>query len=205
VPPLDSFPLLGYCADCHEPQYDCPSGSVCENGHGGAATLDEVPVCRECEKPLGPNVKFCAECGASTAEPEPEPEPEPVEDVKLCPSCDSPINSDSKFCGECGHSLVAEPKPEKAPVEEKPTEPEKTVKVPVKSKKKDEPKKTVKVPVKEKESEEEEEKEEEQFDFSQIDPEQDWECFGVMIEPKHRECRDCPYITKCAKKAGVEL
>lgn len=33
---LYSFPLNGlYCSMCKKPQYQTPSGSMCENGHGG--------------------------------------------------------------------------------------------------------------------------------------------------------------------------
>ena len=35
--PREDWPLNGlYCIDCHEPQYDTPSGAVCKNSHGGA-------------------------------------------------------------------------------------------------------------------------------------------------------------------------
>jgi len=57
-------------------------------------------------------------------------------------------------------------------------------------------------------SEPEEEPEEEHpasiVDFSKIDPERDWECFG-SIEPDHTECKKCPAREKCAVKAGVSL
>lgn len=37
-PVLMDFPLLGTsCSICGKPQYDTPSGSLCENGHGGVA------------------------------------------------------------------------------------------------------------------------------------------------------------------------
>ena len=48
------------------------------------------------------------------------------------------------------------------------------------------------------------EKVESKFDFSKIDPEKEWECFGT-IEPDHSECLDCPAREKCADKAGIEL
>lgn len=79
----------------------------------------------------------------------------------------------------------------------------KSVKMPVK--KEDKPKeKTVKVPVKEDESEGEVEEATENFDFSEIDPEKEWECFG-QIEPEHLECKGCAYRIKCADKSGVKL
>jgi hypothetical protein len=40
--------------------------------------------------------------------------------------------------------------------------------------------------------------------FSDINPETDWECFGLM-EVGHVECNNCPYKVSCAKKSGVEL
>lgn len=47
-PPLESFPSLGACGDCGQPQYHSPAGPVCANGHGGAATIPfqhpEVPL-----------------------------------------------------------------------------------------------------------------------------------------------------------------
>ncbi len=47
-------------------------------------------------------------------------------------------------------------------------------------------------------------KPEEKFDFSEVNPETDWECFG-QIEPEHPECKDCPFKVKCAAKAGKKL
>ncbi len=38
--PLTDFRRVGYCADCREPQYLTPSGTVCCNGHWGADTLE---------------------------------------------------------------------------------------------------------------------------------------------------------------------
>jgi len=42
------------------------------------------------------------------------------------------------------------------------------------------------------------------FDFSKVDFEKEWECFGT-IEPDHPECKGCPAKEKCAEKAGVSL
>lgn len=191
TPPFSSFPMIGYCADCFEEAHETPSGPTCKNGHGGCDVLDEIPTCAECSQPLKPNAKFCGECGASTEEKK------NVEDVKLCPECSERIAPDAKFCGECGHSLKNEPKAEEA---------EKTVKMPVK---KEEPKaekaekveKTVKMPSKEEEETEEESAPQEDFDFSEIDPSKDWECFG-MIEPDHTECKECHYRAKCEEKSA---
>ena len=42
-----------------------------------------------------------------------------------------------------------------------------------------------------------------EFDYSKIDPEKEWMCFGTM-EPEHTECQECPdqIREKCAKAAG---
>ena len=37
-------PVVGYCAECHSVQYTTPSGVSCDNGHGGADTLSELPT-----------------------------------------------------------------------------------------------------------------------------------------------------------------
>lgn len=205
-PSLDSFPQVGFCADCYEPQYKTPGGESCKNGHGGAPTLDEVPTCAECNEALKPNAKFCDECGAST-----EPKDESDDEIK-CPNCGEAVSG--KFCGECGFKMgmmepeEAEEKPDRTPVkkpEKAPAKSEKSVKIPEKKEEKA-PEKTVKKPEKKEEVEEEEEAapEEENFDFSEIDPEKEWECFG-QIEPDHVECKSCAYRERCADKAGVEI
>ena len=43
-----------------------------------------------------------------------------------------------------------------------------------------------------------------QFDFSKIDPEQVFLCFGT-IEPEHQECKECPHKSSCAIKAGLKV
>ena len=43
-----------------------------------------------------------------------------------------------------------------------------------------------------------------EIDFSEINPEEQWECFG-SIEPDHVECKECPYRGKCAVKSGVSI
>lgn len=205
--------MLGYCAECHEPQYKSPAGPVCENGHGGAGTLEELPRCARCEAVLKPAAKFCAECGEPTG-----PESELVEDVQPCPGCGSPVSPGAKFCAECGHKL-GEPsghsntredktvkmpqKSEPEPGSESKAENKDKVKTPVR---KSEPgsKKTVKTPVKEEPEEVDGAKPEEEFDFSSIDPENDWECFG-QIEPDNFECKECAFRERCAEKAGVEI
>ena len=44
-PVLTDFPMVGYCGveGCGKPQYQTQGGLVCEDGHGGAPTLDEPP------------------------------------------------------------------------------------------------------------------------------------------------------------------
>ena len=42
------------------------------------------------------------------------------------------------------------------------------------------------------------------FDFSKIDPEKAFLCFGT-IDPQHQECIECPCREKCAVKAGVAI
>jgi len=37
------------------------------------------------------------------------------------------------------------------------------------------------------------------IDFSSIDPEKEWECFGT-IDKNHPECKECPFATKCEEK-----
>lgn len=37
-------PTRFFCADCGEPQFTCPSGTLCANGHGGADSLDAPPT-----------------------------------------------------------------------------------------------------------------------------------------------------------------
>jgi hypothetical protein len=41
----ESFPLVGICAACGEPQYMTPAGEVCKNGHGGAETMLPCHAC----------------------------------------------------------------------------------------------------------------------------------------------------------------
>ena len=165
--------------------------------------MDEVPTCQECNEALKPNAKFCDECGASTA-PKEESKEEPA-DGPQCPECGESVDEGAKFCGECGFKLGGKttktkdkPKADKSPVKEK------SVKMP--AKKDEKPKeKTVKLPEKEEEEEgEDEEVVDENFDFSEIDPEKEWECFG-QIEPEHTECKSCAYRVKCAEKSGVEI
>lgn len=41
--PLDAYPLTGdHCGECGRPRRESPSGAVCENGHGGGASLEET-------------------------------------------------------------------------------------------------------------------------------------------------------------------
>ena len=39
---LTQFDVVGTCSVCKETQYASPSGPVCQNGHGGAASLENV-------------------------------------------------------------------------------------------------------------------------------------------------------------------
>jgi hypothetical protein len=43
--PVNTYRQIGWCGveGCGLPQYKCPSGSVCEKGHGGAPTLLTAP------------------------------------------------------------------------------------------------------------------------------------------------------------------
>jgi len=63
APPLHSYPYLGLCSVCGEPQHQTPDGSLCENGHLGATTVSDVPPV-----PSVPPVPVATE-------PEPEPQP----------------------------------------------------------------------------------------------------------------------------------
>ena len=92
APALESYPKVGFCAECGEPAYEKPSGSCCKNGHGGAGVLVEPPKPKE-EK-----------------------------------STSSPI------------------------------------------------------------------------DFSSIDPDTEWECFGIMYIEGHPECKECPFAKRCKEK-----
>jgi hypothetical protein len=37
------------------------------------------------------------------------------------------------------------------------------------------------------------------IDFSSIDPEKEWECFGTIVKD-HPECKECPFAVKCEEK-----
>ena len=41
VPPIRGMKHLGTCSVCGKPQFETPSGPCCENGHGGAPTIEE--------------------------------------------------------------------------------------------------------------------------------------------------------------------
>ena len=49
-------------------------------------------TCRHCGEPLDAGDKFCAICGAQTAD--------------FCPQCDRRIDPDDKFCAGCGLNLT---------------------------------------------------------------------------------------------------
>jgi hypothetical protein len=123
-----------------------------------------------------------------------------VEDVAVCPSCSEPVSSTAKFCGECGHKMITEAHPETPPKDKEPV-----AEKPAKETVEDKVKKTVKVPSQKDEDDEgEDEPKEEDFDYSKINPAQDWECWG-HIEPDHTECKKCKYNKECAKESGVSL
>ena len=196
---MDSFPKVGYCAVCYGPQYDTPSGVTCEvAGHGGVETLDEIPTCDSCSEPLTPDAKFCNECGEST-----EPKKEEEVEENLCPSCKEPVDEGAKFCGECGYKLVKGKKVEKKEKTEKADEPVEDKKLESESEpeesEEDEPEEA-----KVQEEESEAKSEEDEFDFSEVNPAEDWECYG-QIEPDHSECKACAYRVSCAKESKVEL
>jgi hypothetical protein len=44
----------------------------------------------------------------------------------------------------------------------------------------------------------------EKADFSNVDREKDFMCFGT-IEADNAECMECPFRERCADKAGVSL
>jgi hypothetical protein len=41
------------------------------------------------------------------------------------------------------------------------------------------------------------------IDFSSIDPEKEWECFGTIVKD-HPECKECPFATKCEEKKNAK-
>ena len=42
-----------------------------------------------------------------------------------------------------------------------------------------------------------------EFDFSSIDPEKEWECFGTIVKD-HPECKECPFAVKCEAKKNAK-
>ncbi len=106
-----------------------------------AAPVEEKPVCPACGAEVLPGEAFCANCGASLAQPpmppeavpEAEPvaeaapavaEPEPVveaitlppsvpaaEEVPTCPACGTEVEPGDTFCSTCGFALKAPPAP----------------------------------------------------------------------------------------------
>jgi hypothetical protein len=108
-----------------------------------------------------------------------------IEDVQVCSACSAPIPKDMKFCGECGHKVGDESKT--TPVETQ----EEVVEA-----------KEVKEVSDEKPAEEE--ASDDNYDFSDVNPATDWECYG-QIEPDHTECKKCAFREPCAKESGVKL
>jgi hypothetical protein len=42
------------------------------------------------------------------------------------------------------------------------------------------------------------------IDFSSIDPEKEWECFGT-IDKNHPECQECPFAKRCEDKKNSKV
>jgi hypothetical protein len=42
------------------------------------------------------------------------------------------------------------------------------------------------------------------IDFSAIDPEREWECFGT-IDKNHPECQECPFAKRCEDKKNSKV
>ena len=58
-----------------------------------------VLKCSDCGTELGPNVKFCPNCGKSTKEIN------KTASVRFCPSCGTELNEGVKFCPNCGSNV----------------------------------------------------------------------------------------------------
>ncbi len=113
-----------------------------------AATDVEKPTCPACNAEVTPGEAFCANCGASLAQPPlpPEPVPEvqpeaeaaplPEEEVPpeaapaapvapapapSCPACGAELESGDAFCSACGFAISEAPAPK--PVAEAPAPP----------------------------------------------------------------------------------
>lgn len=202
--------MVGYCADCHKPAYQTPSGSCCENGHGGADVIEELPVCTSCGASLGPNSQFCSNCGENCGVPADDESKAESE----CPACGSVVSANARFCSDCGKSLVGE--------EQSDDEDANTDKMAVKAEAEDKPKRTVKKPVKDEDNKpnrtvkapspntdddtdddvDNDDDDSPSFDVSQIDPRETWECFGDMYEEGDVECDNCPFRKECAEEAA---
>eukprot|EP00467_Chlorarachnion_reptans_P016829 CAMPEP_0114487326 /NCGR_PEP_ID=MMETSP0109-20121206/705_1 /TAXON_ID=29199 /ORGANISM="Chlorarachnion reptans, Strain CCCM449" /LENGTH=202 /DNA_ID=CAMNT_0001663581 /DNA_START=120 /DNA_END=728 /DNA_ORIENTATION=+ len=70
-----------------------PTHSSVPSGSGGAQ------ICSKCERSLGPEIKFCTECGGK-AIPKPKPAPKPT--GPSCSKCGTGLKPGQKFCTECG-------------------------------------------------------------------------------------------------------
>lgn len=159
--------------------------------------LDSIPSCSSCGSELGPQAKFCPSCGTSLEE-DGEAKEEPQ-----CPSCGATVPSDSRFCSECGSS-ISDASSEKTKGKQS-----RKVKAPDTPENDAKPKRTIKRPVQSDDSELEEDDETEsdsgpEFDFSRIDPREEWECFGEMYEEGSVECDACPFKEDCAKETKSE-
>ena len=58
-----------------------------------------VLKCSDCGTELGPNVKFCPNCGKSTKDIN------KTSSVKFCPNCGTELNAGVKFCPNCGSNI----------------------------------------------------------------------------------------------------
>ncbi len=112
-----------------------------------AAPAEQGPTCPACQAPILAGEVFCANCGASLAQPplppEPVPEaaveappsplvPEPVTPpapeaappppVTTCPVCNTDVEPGDTFCSSCGASLKAAPAPAPEPAALPPAE-----------------------------------------------------------------------------------
>lgn len=58
-----------------------------------------VLKCSDCGTELGPNVKFCPNCGKSTKDIN------KTSSVKFCPNCGTELNAGVRFCPNCGSNI----------------------------------------------------------------------------------------------------
>ena len=122
----------------------------------------------------------------------------PAPETKLPPLDSFPFNG---YCSDCGEPAYETPSGSvcknghgNAPVLDEPPAKQKPVEKPV-EKQVDKPAAKVTPPV-------EKPKPKLEFDFSTINPETEWECFGTY-EAGNSECKECPFAKQCeVKKAS---